>query len=57
MNTAIIREANTNDLPCIIKLIDDDEFDVKREEYKLPLTQYYIDAFNNISSDKNRFYL
>lgn len=57
MNAASIREANINDLPYIIKLIADDELGAKREEYKLPLPQYYIDAFNNISSGKNSILL
>ena len=57
MNTISIREANITDLPYIIKLMSDDNLGNQREEYKLPLPQCYIEAFENISADKNSILL
>lgn len=53
----IIREAELNDLPQMVKLMADDTLGSGRELYKDPLPQCYIDAFNNICNDKNNFLL
>lgn len=47
------RTAVESDLPQIIKLLCDDELGKSREEYTIPLKQCYIDAFKEISNDKN----
>lgn len=47
------RTAVESDLPQIIKLLCDDDLGKNREEYSVPLNQCYIDAFNEISKDKN----
>ncbi len=57
MSVIKIREAVINDLPYIIKLMADDAVVGQRESYTTPLSQCYIDAFNNICNDKNSILL
>jgi GNAT superfamily N-acetyltransferase len=48
------REAELTDLSQIVAMITDDPLGMKRENYQIPLPQYYIDAFNEISADNNQ---
>lgn len=57
MSVIKIREAVINDLPYIVKLMADDAVVGQRESYTTPLSQCYIDAFNNICNDKNSILL
>src|SRR5690606_24081288 len=50
----IIRKATTNDLPSIIAMLADDELGKKRENFKSPLPQVYIEAFKKIQADHNQ---
>ncbi|MNH82991.1 putative acetyltransferase [compost metagenome] len=44
------REATLGDLPDIIRLLTDDELGLTREQYELPVPQYYVDAFHEITN-------
>ncbi|HIV86206.1 MAG TPA: GNAT family N-acetyltransferase [Candidatus Monoglobus merdigallinarum] len=57
MSEIKIREAAKDDLPEIIRILADDTLGSQREDYRLPLPQCYIDAFNNISKDENSILL
>ncbi|WP_299107146.1 GNAT family N-acetyltransferase [uncultured Tenacibaculum sp.] len=48
------RNATKNDLETIVAMIADDELGAKRENYQLPLPKAYINAFEQIVSDKNQ---
>ena len=48
------RKATLDDLPFIIAMLADDILGSKREEYRKPLPQSYVDAFNSISTDPNQ---
>ncbi|MCF7561802.1 GNAT family N-acetyltransferase [Sabulilitoribacter multivorans] len=48
------RKATKNDLPQIIQMIADDELGMKRENYKIPLPNEYLKAFEKINSDSNQ---
>lgn len=48
------RKATIKDLPKIIEMLADDELGKTREEYKIPLPHYYVDAFHRINEDKNQ---
>ena len=50
----IFRKAGKGDIPNIVKLLADDEFGSKREDYKISLPKVYCDAFQNIFQDKNQ---
>jgi len=50
----IFRKAKEADIPCIVKMLEDDELGSKREDYKVPLPKSYYDAFQNILQDKNQ---
>lgn len=57
MKKIIIRQAELNDLPQIVKLMTEDVLGSQRELYTEPLPKCYIDAFENISKDKNSILL
>ena len=50
----IIRRANQKDVPAIVELIANDELGRLRENFKTPLPQQYLNAFDNINSDQNQ---
>lgn len=52
-----IREAKREDLEQIIKLLSEDILGSKREVYGIPLDNCYINAFDNITNDKNSILL
>ena len=41
----IFRKAEQDDIPKIVKLLADDDLGSKREDYEVPLTKIYYDAF------------
>jgi len=47
------REANSNDLPEIIKMLADDQLGSAREDSSTPINQQYLDAFTIIQADQN----
>lgn len=49
----IIKEAKICDIPSIVLLLADDVIGSKREDITLPLKQFYIDAFKEISNNPN----
>ena len=49
-----IRRANKKDVPAIVGLIANDELGRLRENFKTPLPQQYLNAFDNINSDQNQ---
>jgi len=51
LNFKIATEKN---VPEIVAMIADDELGKTREDYKIPLPDYYLKAFENINSDKNQ---
>ena len=51
---SIFRKAKEGDIPNIVKMLADDELGSKREDYKVPLSKSYYDAFQNILQDKNQ---
>ena len=53
MKDITIRIATINDLPAIVKLIADDNIVGKREEYREPLPEKYLDAFEIIDAEPN----
>lgn len=48
------RKATINDISTIVEMIADDELGKKRENFKNPLPNEYIKAFENINTDKNQ---
>ncbi len=50
----IIRRANQKDVPAIVELIANDELGRLRENYRTPLPELYLNAFDNINSDHNQ---
>ncbi|MCR8644452.1 GNAT family N-acetyltransferase [Paenibacillus sp. N1-5-1-14] len=44
----IFRKATINDLPAIVRMLADDELGATREQYRDPLPQVYIDAFERM---------
>ena len=50
----MFRNATEADICNIVKMLADDEFGSKREDYKIPLPKSYYDAFQNIHQDKNQ---
>ena len=54
MNSDIrFREATRADLPAIIAMLADDPLGAKREDYRLPLPDSYLAAFDAIDRDPN----
>ena len=52
--TISFRKATQNDISSIVEMLADDDLGSKRENFKIPLPQEYIEAFNNISADANQ---
>lgn len=50
----IFRKANLEDIDAIVAMIADDELGSKREDYRQPLPQVYLDAFKNINQEANQ---
>lgn len=50
----IFRKATKDDVPVIVRMIADDELGKTRENYQIPLPNTYLEAFENIISDKNQ---
>lgn len=48
-----IREARFEDLPRIIRMIDEDDLGTTGDRYTEPLMKCYEDAFREITEDKN----
>ena len=48
------RTATRNDITKIVEMIADDELGKTRENYKIPLPTEYLNAFENIDTDKNQ---
>ena len=46
-----IRRARREDLPEIVRLLADDELGSRREQFRLPLSQAYYDAFQEVDGD------
>lgn len=53
LNQIIFREAKIQDLDRIVYMLSDDILGSKREDYKHPLPDSYINAFQSINSDPN----
>ncbi|PAD34127.1 GNAT family N-acetyltransferase [Terribacillus saccharophilus] len=53
LNQVIFREAKIQDLDRIVYMLSDDVLGSKREDYKQPLPDSYINAFKSINSDPN----
>ena len=52
-----IREARFEDLPRIIRMIDEDDLGTTGDRYTEPLMKCYEDAFREITEDKNSIIL
>ena len=50
----IFRKATKKDISKIVEMIADDELGKTRENFKNPLPKEYLDAFENIDTDKNQ---
>jgi len=48
------KKATKNNVPEIVAMIADDELGKTREDYRIPLPDYYVKAFEKINSDKNQ---
>lgn len=48
------RTATRNDIAKIVEMIADDELGKARENYQIPLPTEYLNAFENIDTDKNQ---
>lgn len=48
------RKATKEDLPKIVEMIADDKLGKTRENFQLPLPDAYVNAFQEIDSDKNQ---
>jgi len=48
------RKATIQDLPKIVEMIADDKLGKTRENFKLPLPEEYVNAFQEIDADKNQ---
>jgi len=48
------RRATEKDIHSIVEMIADDALGKQRENFQNPLPQEYMEAFKNISSDKNQ---
>ena len=53
MTAVSLREAQLEDLPSIVALLDDDEYSHGREDPSLPLEAAYVTAFRRIDGDPN----
>ena len=52
-----IRESRFEDLPRIIRMIDEDDLGTTGDRYTEPLMKFYEDAFREITEDKNSIIL
>ena len=52
-NNLTFRKAKIADLPAIIKMMADDVLGKTREDFRLPLPDFYLQAFEEIQEDKN----
>lgn len=50
----IIRKAKQADLSAIVELLANDELGRLRENFKTPLPELYLNAFDKINSDQNQ---
>lgn len=48
------RSAQRADLPAIVQLLADDPLGKKREDFRDPLPEAYLQAFNRINQDENQ---
>ncbi|MEO1545991.1 MAG: GNAT family N-acetyltransferase [Bacteroidota bacterium] len=48
------RKATEKDVTAIVEMLADDALGQTRENFKIPLPQEYLDAFNNINRDSNQ---
>lgn len=48
------RKATSEDVQTIVEMIADDPLGSKRENFTIPLSKTYYDAFERIDSDKNQ---
>ncbi|MEM8763801.1 MAG: GNAT family N-acetyltransferase [Bacteroidota bacterium] len=48
------RNATEKDVNAIVEMLADDALGQTREDFKIPLPQEYVDAFENINSDPNQ---
>ncbi len=49
-----VRPAMKEDVPAIVAMLADDKLGKTREEYKVPLPEFYFQAYSNISRDPNQ---
>ena len=49
--TVVIRRALRGDLEALVAMLADDPLGAEREDYRLPLSSAYIDAFAEIDAD------
>lgn len=50
----IIRPATSEDLPFIVQMLAQDPLGAKREDFRLPLPDSYLEAFARIVADPNQ---
>ncbi|TGV02861.1 GNAT family N-acetyltransferase [Flavivirga rizhaonensis] len=48
------RKATEKDIPVIVEMLADDELGKKRENFQIPLSVEYAQAFTRIESDENQ---
>jgi GNAT superfamily N-acetyltransferase len=49
-----LRTATRRDIPAIVELLADDPLGQQREDYRLPLPETYLNAFEHINEDPNQ---
>jgi ribosomal protein S18 acetylase RimI-like enzyme len=49
-----IRKATQKDVPQIVQLLANDELGRQREDFRIPLPNTYLNAFEKINSDQNQ---
>ncbi|SHG22998.1 GNAT family N-acetyltransferase [Flagellimonas flava] len=50
----IIRQATLEDVPAIVGMLANDKLGAQREDFKDPLPDAYLEAFDRISKDSNQ---
>lgn len=50
----IFRKATKDDVSAIVEMLADDELGKQRENFRQPLPQTYLQAFEQINADKNQ---
>lgn len=48
------RQATKNDIPFIVEMLADDELGKKRENFRIPLPDVYLEVFKIIDADDNQ---